>query len=88
MELAITCFRAGKYAEASAQFQKLIERKPNSAELYVRVGEAKKSPAISRAPLRLSTKPMNWNPETFFSHLDLAMTYEQTGHRRRCAQIL
>ncbi len=79
MELAITCFRAGKYAEASAQFQKLIDNKPDSAELYVRVGEAKKSAGDIQGAIESFNKANQLEPRNVLSHLDLAMAYEQTG---------
>ena len=80
MELAITCYRAGRYAEATEQFQKLIEKKPNSAELDVRIGEAKKSAGDIKGAIESFNKASQLEPRNVVSHLDLAMTYEQTGH--------
>ena len=79
MELAITCSRAGRYAEASAEFQKLIDKKPDSAELYVGLGEAKKSAGDTRGAIEAFSKAKELEPRNVSSHLDLAMTYEQTG---------
>jgi tetratricopeptide (TPR) repeat protein len=79
MELAITCFRAGRYAEATAQFQKLIDKKPNSSELYVRIGEAKKSAGDIKGAIEAFNKASELEPRNVIAHLDLAMTYEQTG---------
>jgi tetratricopeptide (TPR) repeat protein len=79
MKLAITCFRAGKYAEASAQFQQLIDKKPDSAELYVRIGEAKKSAGDIRGAIESFNKANQLEPRNILSHLELAMTYEQIG---------
>jgi tetratricopeptide (TPR) repeat protein len=79
LELAITCSRAGRYAEATAEFQKLIDKKPNSAELYVRIGEAKKSAGDTKGAIEAFKKARDLEPRNAISHLDLAMTYEQTG---------
>ncbi len=79
MELAMTCFRAGRYADAIVQFQKLIDKKPNSAELYVRIGEAKKSAGDTLGALQAFNKAKDLEPRSVLAHLDLAMTYEQTG---------
>jgi Flp pilus assembly protein TadD len=80
LELAITCSRAGKYAEATEQFQRLIELKPNSAELYVRIGEAKKSSGDIKGAIEAFNKASQLEPRNVVSHLDLGMTYELTGH--------
>lgn len=80
MELAITCYRAGRFAEATEQFQKLIEKRPNSAELFVRIGEAKKSAGDFKGAIESFNKASQLEPRNVVSYLDLAMTYEQTGH--------
>ncbi len=80
LELAITYFRSGRYADATTQFQKLIDKKPNSAELYVRIGEAKKSAGDTQGAIEAFKKAKDLEPRSVLSHLNLAMTYEQTGH--------
>jgi tetratricopeptide (TPR) repeat protein len=79
MKLAITCFRAGRYSEATEQFQKLIDKKPNSADLYVRIGESKKSAGDIKGAVGSFDRASQLEPGNLLAHLDLAMTYEQTG---------
>jgi Flp pilus assembly protein TadD len=79
LKLAVVCFRAGKYPEATEQFQRLIDKKPNSAELYVHIGESKKSAGDINGAIQSFNKASQLEPGNFLSHLDLAMAYEQTG---------
>jgi len=78
-ELAKTYFRAGKYADAAHEFQKLIDAKPASAVFYVGLGDAKKSAGDSRSAIEAFDKAKALEPRNVASHLGLAMTYEQTG---------
>lgn len=79
MELAITCFRAGRYAEATAEFQKLIDKNPKSAELYVRIGEAKRAAGDADGAIQAFQKARQLDPNSPLPVLDLAVLYEQMG---------
>lgn len=77
--LGIIYFRMGKYPEAAAEFQKLIDKNPKSVELYVRIGEAKKYGKDFKGAVEALKKARELDPNNAVPCLDLAMVYEQTG---------
>jgi len=78
-ELAVLCSKTGRLAEATAEFQKLIDKKPNSPELYVRMGETKRAAGDIQGAIAAFKKADDLDPRNIGGHLDLAMTYEHMG---------
>ena len=79
LELAIIYSKTGKYAEATREFQRLIDKKPNSPELYVRIGQARQSAGDSQGAIEAFKKANDLEPRNIGARLDLAMTYEHIG---------
>ena len=79
LALANTYFRAGKYAESSAQYQKLIEKDPKSAELYIRLGESRRYGGDNNAAIDALNKAKTIEPGNVAIYQDLGMLYESLG---------
>lgn len=78
-QLATTLFKAGRYRDATNQFQELIDKQPNSADLYVRVGESKRFSGDIEGAIQAFRKATSLEPRNVLANLNLAMSYEQIG---------
>ena len=77
--LAKIYFRAGKYAESAAEYQKLIDRNPKSADFYVRLGEAKVTGGDTNGALEALKKAKELDPADPAPSLRLALLYDSQG---------
>jgi tetratricopeptide (TPR) repeat protein len=87
MALAKIYFRAGKYAECAAEYQRLIDKNPKSAELYVRMGEAKVSGGDTKGAVEAFKKAKDMDLTDPAAALRLALFYESQGRHdeaRKC----
>src|SRR5258706_1091479 len=85
--LAKVYFRAGKYAELAAEYQKLIVKNPKSADLYIRLGEAKVTAGDAKGAVEAYQKAKEIDPADPVPSLDLAILYDNQGRRdeaRKC----
>ena len=78
-QLATTLFTAGRYNDASVQFQKLLEKQPNSADLYVRIGESKRFSGDIEGAIQAFRRATTLEPHNVLANLNLAMSYAQIG---------
>ncbi len=79
MALASIYSRAGKQAEAAAQYQLLIDKNPKSADLYVRMGECKVQVNDLAAALAAFQTAKELAPNDPRPRLDLALVFDHTG---------
>ena len=79
LALAKIYFRAGKYAECAAEYQKLIERNPKSADLWVRFGEAKITGGDPKTAVEAFKKARDLDPSDPAASLRLAIFYDNQG---------
>jgi tetratricopeptide (TPR) repeat protein len=87
LALAKIYYRAGKYPECAAEYQKLIAKNPKSAELYVRFGEAKLSAGDTNAGVEAFKKAKEVDPTDPAPSLRLAILYDNQGRHdeaRKC----
>jgi tetratricopeptide (TPR) repeat protein len=77
MALAKIYFRAGKYADAVGQFDKLIEKNPKTSDLYVQLGEAKKFSRDYNGAIASFQKAKDLDPSSAIPPLELAMIYDE-----------
>ncbi len=87
LALAKIYFRAGKYAECAAEYQKLIAKNPKSGELYVRFGEAKLSAGDTNGGVDAFKKAKEVDPADPAPSLRLAILYDSQGRHdeaRKC----
>jgi Flp pilus assembly protein TadD len=79
LALAKIYFRAGKYAECAAEYQKLIERNPKSADFWVRFGEAKITGGDAKTAVEAFKKARDLDPSDPAASLRLAIFYDNQG---------
>jgi Flp pilus assembly protein TadD len=87
LALAKIYFRAGKYAESAAEYQKLIAKNPKSSELYVRLGEAKITGGDTNGAVDALKKAKEVDPSDPAPSLRLAIFYDSQGRHdeaRKC----
>ncbi len=77
--LAKIYFRAGKYAESAAEYQKLIDRNPKSGELYIRMGESKITGGDTKGAVEAFKKAKELDPGDPAPSLRLALFYDSQG---------
>jgi len=77
--LAKIYFRAGKYAECATEYQKLIDKNPKLAGLYVRMGEAKVSEGDTKGAVEAFKKGKELDPADPAPSLRLALLYDNQG---------
>lgn len=77
--LANTYFRAAKFNESAVQYQKLIDKGPASADLYVRLGEAKANGNDSAGAVEAFKKARELAPTSYLPVLELALLYNRVG---------
>jgi tetratricopeptide (TPR) repeat protein len=79
LALAKIYFRAGKYAECAAEYQKLIDKNPKSSDFYVRMGEAKVTGGDSKGAVEAFKKAKEIDPADAVPSLRLAIFYDNEG---------
>jgi tetratricopeptide (TPR) repeat protein len=79
LALAKIYFRAGKYTECAAEYQKLIDKNPKSSDLYVRMGEAKVTRGDSKGAVEAFKKAKEIDPADPVPSLRLAIFYDNEG---------
>jgi Flp pilus assembly protein TadD len=79
LALAKIYFRAGKYSDAAAQYQTLIEKNPKVADLYVRLGEAKANGNDVNGAVDAFKRAREIDSTNYISVLDLALLYNRAG---------
>jgi tetratricopeptide (TPR) repeat protein len=77
--LAKIYYRAGKYVECAAEYQKLIDKNPKSSDLYVRMGEAKVTGGDSKGGVEAFKKAKEIDPADAVPSLRLALFYDNEG---------
>jgi tetratricopeptide (TPR) repeat protein len=79
LSLAKIYFRAGKYAESSAQYQMLIDKNPKVADLYVRLGESRENANDVNGAIEAFKKAKEIDSANFLPVLELALLYNRAG---------
>ena len=79
LALAKIYFRAGKFTDSSAQYQSLIDKNPKTAELYVRMGEAKANANDLNGAIDAFKKAKEIDPANYLPVLELALLYNRMG---------
>lgn len=79
LALAKIYVRAGKYAECAAEYEKLIAKNPKSADLYVRLGEAKRAGGDTKGAVEAFKKAKEIDPADAVPSLSLALLYDSQG---------
>ena len=85
-ELANLLLRAGKYGEAVAQFQMLLNRNPNSQEAYLRLGEAKAQLGDVGGAEAAFERARQLAPADATPDLDLGVLYDHLKRYREARQ--
>jgi len=81
LALAKIYFRAGKYAESAAEYQKLIDKNPTSSDFYIRMGESKVTGGDSKGAVEAFKKAKEIDPADPVPSLRLAIFYDNEGRR-------
>jgi tetratricopeptide (TPR) repeat protein len=79
LSLAKIYFRAGKYAESTAQYQMLIDKNPKVADLYVRLGESRENANDVSGGIEAFKKAKELDPTNYLPVLELALLYNRAG---------
>jgi len=79
LSLAKIYFRAGKYADSSAQYQMLIDKNPKVADLYVRLGESRENANDVNGAIEAFKKAKEIDSANFLPVLELALLYNRAG---------
>ena len=79
LSLAKIYFRAGKYADSSAQYQMLIDKNPKVADLYVRLGESRENANDLNGAIEAFKKAKQLDPTNHLPVLELALVYNRAG---------
>jgi tetratricopeptide (TPR) repeat protein len=79
LSLAKIYFRAGKYADSSAQYQMLIDKNPKVADLYVRLGESRENGNDVNGAIEAFKKAKQIDPTNYLPVLELALVYNRAG---------
>jgi tetratricopeptide (TPR) repeat protein len=79
LSLAKIYFRAGKYADSSAQYQMLIDKNPKVADLYVRLGESRENANDVNGAVEAFKKAKELDPTNYLPVLELALLYNHAG---------
>jgi tetratricopeptide (TPR) repeat protein len=74
--LGKTYFRAGRFKDAAAQYQKLLDKNPKSADLYLRIGECRTSARDFNGAVDSYKKAKELEPNNYLPPLLLALTYD------------
>ncbi len=77
--LAAIYLRAGKYPEAVASFQVLIDKNPKSAELYVLMGECKRFGHDANGAIDAFKKAKDLDPNSYLPSLELGLVFGDLG---------
>ncbi len=77
--LATIYFRAGKFTNSAAEYQKLIDKSPKSSDLYVRLGESKANANDTAGALEAFKKARELDPNSYLPVLELALLYNRVG---------
>ena len=77
--LANIYFRAGRYPDAIATFQTLLDKNPKSVELYVLLGESKKFGRDSTGAIAAFKKAKELDSNNFLPPLELGLVYGDLG---------
>ena len=92
LSLAKVYFRAGKYADSSAQYQMLIDKNPKVAELYVRLGESRENANDVNGAIEAFKKAKEIEPTNYLPVLELALVYNRAGRdeeaRKTYAEVI
>ena len=87
MAIANIEYRASRWADAANDYQKLIDKNPKSAELYLRLGETRRLSGDVNAGITAFKKAQELNPKDAMPVLQLGMLYDTNGRNddaRKC----
>ena len=87
MALANIEYRAGRWADAANDYQKLIDKNPKSAELYTRLGECKRMSSDLDGGVAAFKRAQELDPKDVMPVLQLGMLYDTNGRgddARKC----
>ena len=76
LALANIEYRAGRWAEAANDYQKLIDKNPKSAELYTRLGECKRMSSDFDGGVAAFKKAQELDPKDVMPVLQLGLLYD------------
>jgi Flp pilus assembly protein TadD len=71
--------RAGRFADAIAQFQKLIDKHPDAGNVYLMLGESKRFAGDTNGAIEALKKAKSLQPSNFAPCLALALLYDTSG---------
>jgi tetratricopeptide (TPR) repeat protein len=80
MALASAYVGAGQFSQAADQYQVLLNKDSSSADLYIRIGEAKLQGKDFQGAMNFFEKAKEFDPHNPAPLVDMAQVYDQTGH--------
>jgi Flp pilus assembly protein TadD len=80
MALATAYVGAGQFSQAAAQYQIVLNKDSSSADLYIRMGEAKLQGRDFQGAMNSFRKAKELAPHNPAPLVDMAQVYDQTGH--------
>jgi Flp pilus assembly protein TadD len=83
--LAQMYFRAGKYPEATAQYQELLDKHPK-ADFAIRLGECKRYDHDYKGAIDAFTRARELEPNNFIPILELGLMYDENMGRHEEAR--